>query len=1015
MEFFAHADQLEKTEAALRVASDAVRLELLLSLAWQLRQRDTHRALVLADEVQALLVADAVAATLCRHQQQSTRLRLTLIRAEAHWLFGQFDASKALAEDALQGFRDLDDAIGCADAHWLLAWIVFDQGDLARTDVELAAMSEAGRADPVRALIGEAALARFALWRDVSATKLRWGARFSIPTKNLHPAAACWVEDFWGLAAALSSDYVQSIVYFSNVWELALASGQRRRAIFAAFNIGDSFKILSEYHASLEWAQRSLDYARESRWQNAIGIALTHVAESMSRLERYDTAHDMLREALLILTPKRASRDYAVTLQSLGDVELGRKDYASALDTFRLLEQRAIALDQPDLKCASLRGQAHALLKLDQAQQALQAAQAALLVEGAHADFLVPAMRVMADIHANHPLPPPSDMRAASTPLHYLQQALDLVAAVDDFVVHSALLDAMADEYAKVGDFPRAFHCAKQASLAREKTHNREAGNRANAMQVSHQTEQMRSDAEHHRQLAAAEARRAEVLQQTSDTLSNLGTIGQEITAHLDTEKVAQVLERHVHRLLRVDSIMVYRMDADNTALDLVFGVEDGERLAPYRIALSSPTSIAVRCVHDRREILVDYDPGQEHQTLIPGTQTTLSAMFAPLYLGDKAIGAISIQSRQRHAYDAREQLIIRTLCAYTAIALANAETLHALQQAQAQLVQQEKMASLGGLVAGFAHQLNTPIVAVKSSGQNITDALLRTLEELPQLVQTLDCETWRRFITLISQQPHQQHHEILNSREERALVRSLSEKLQAEGIDDAARKAAILVQLRTSELSEQALHLLRHAQSGRILSCANQLSIILNNAFNIDTATGRMAKIISALKIFSGIDQAQHKTESHLHQGIDMTLEQFHSQMQNKVELVRQYQTIAPLRCLPDQLDQVWSNLIHNALQAMAYQGRLSISIRADNEQVQVAISDTGPGVAEAIRERVFDAFFSTKSMGEGIGLGLAIVRKIIDRHGGSVTVQEAQGTEGAEGKTTGATFLVRLPYEPK
>lgn len=1001
MDFFAHNDSTERMETELQVVRGAKHLYLLLDLAWQLRQRNTKRALSLADEIQNLLHQS----NLPPPERQAIELRLLLIHGEAKWLSGEFEESRLLAENALQGFTALQNELGCADAHWLLAWIVFDQGDLKRANTELEQMTCAARADPIRVAVGSAALARFAIFRDVGIAKQDWETHFSAAPGAMHPTAECWVEDFMGLAAAFSSDYFQSIIHFNNTYTLALASGQQRRAIFAAINIGDAFKILGEYHTSLEWAQRGLDLARQSGWQNAIGIALTHAAEAMRRLDHLDAAHNMLCEALLILAAKNASRDYAVALHFSGDVALGRKQYAEALETFLSLEQRAIVLDQPDLKCAALRGQAHALLELGKPQSALEAAQAALLVERSHADFRIATLQVMADIHARHALPPPPNMRAVSPPLHYLQQALDLAATVDDFIVPGNLLDAMADEYAKIGDFPQAFQCARQASVTREKTHNREAGNRANAMQVSHQTEQMRCDAEHHRQLAAAEAKRAEILQQTSDTLAHLGTIGQEITAHLDTEKVAQVLERHVHRLLRVDSIMVYRIDADNTALDLVFGVEEDVRLAPYRIALSSPTSNAVRCVHDRREILVDYDPGQDHKTLIPGTQTTLSAMFAPLYLGDKAIGAISIQSRQRHAYDAREQLIIRTLCAYTAIALANAETLHALQQAQAQLVQQEKMASLGGLVAGFAHQLNTPIVAVKSSGQNISDALLRTLEELPQLIQTLDHETWAHFITLI----RQQHHEILNSREERALVRSLSAKLQAEGIDDAARKAAILVQLRASELPEQALPLLRHAQSERILSCASHLSIILSNAFNIDTATLRMAKIIAALKIFSGIEQTQDKTESHLHQGIDMALEQFQSQMQNKVELVRDYQTIAPLRCLPDQLDQVWSNLIHNALQAMAYHGRLSISVRADSGQIQVAISDTGPGIAQAIRERIFDAFFSTKSMGEGIGLGLAIVRKIIDRHGGSVAVQDA----GVDGRS-GTTFLVVLPYDP-
>ena len=129
---------------------------------------------------------------------------------------------------------------------------------------------------------------------------------------------------------------------------------------------------------------------------------------------------------------------------------------------------------------------------------------------------------------------------------------------------------------------------------------------------------------------------------------------------------------------------------------------------------------------------------------------------------------------------------------------------------------------------------------------------------------------------------------------------------------------------------------------------------------------------------------------------------------MQNKVTLVRDYQnleTIPALPCLPDQLHQVWGCLIHNALQAMAYDGTLTVGIRQQDGEVVVTVKDTGAGIPESIRPHIFDAFFTTKTVGESSGLGLAIGKMIIDRHHGRIEVDSMEGG--------GTTFSVFLPLD--
>jgi signal transduction histidine kinase len=1013
MEYFVGNERLVQLEAALAAARGARRLGVLVELAWQLRQRDTNRALVLADEADSLLADMGLSAT--EIERTRMRMRLLLVRAEAALLFGGIDTGMDMTLRALQGFAAIADPMGCTDAHSLMAWVAYDRGDAALNHVHAQAMFDAAQAcDPVRQMVARAALALEVAFRDVGAASHILDAHLNgNGNGNCNggtdvagdSAAAGWVEYFFGTVAGLSGDYVSAVRHFSKCHMLALAYGQIRVALGAAIGVGDAFNNLNDHQSALEWMERGLQLARPSRWPVVGAIALNATAETLRRLQRYDAAHEMLQEALAMMAPMSGSRNYAVTLRYLAELDVNRTHYGSALGNFQLLEQRAIALSQADLLFASLRGQAHALYELGQALPALLMAQRALAEAKANPGYQINALRVIADMYVRYPLllPPPPGIDADGTPLYYLQQALDLCATIKRYNVPGDFLDAMAREHAKLGDFERAFQIGQQASQARERIYSQQTVNRANAMQLSHRIEEARIEAGHHRQLAAVEAQRAGVLQQTSETLEHLGAIGQEITGHLDAERVFQVLNRHVQHLLDVSALAIYRIDADGRNLNSIFGFEYNQALPSHCVSLSSATSDAVRCVRERREILVDQALVSDNPNLWPSNETTHSCLFAPLCVADQVIGVMTIQSLHRHAYGPRERLIFRTLCAYTAIALANAESLLALRLAQAQLLQQEKMASLGGLVAGFAHQLNTPIAAVKSSGKSTIDAFNDTLASLPPLWHTLDQQCQPLFISLVGHRQHQSG--ALSTRAERAQVRKLTPQLAAMGVADAAHAAFIVVQLRAFAMIERITPLLRHPDCGRILQAAYQFSMIANNANNIVVAADRMANIILALKSLADMDQPSLLAATPLNGSIDAALAPHRSQMQNKVRLLCDYQDIAPLPCMPDQIRQVWANLIHNALQAMHYQGTLSIGVSRQGGEAVVTVTDTGAGVAELIRERIFEPFFTTKAVGEGSGLGLAIVKKIIDRHRGRIMFDSAEGD--------GSTFTVCLPYD--
>ncbi len=304
-------------------------------------------------------------------------------------------------------------------------------------------------------------------------------------------------------------------------------------------------------------------------------------------------------------------------------------------------------------------------------------------------------------------------------------------------------------------------------------------------------------------------------------------------------------------------------------------------------------------------------------------------------------------------------------------------ETLSKLERTQSELVQNAQLVVLGRLVASIAHEINTPLGAIISANSNIEKLIDDLIEEVFPFYVSLNEQQRKMFNYVMKTSSNKEFSK--NSYQDRVFFKKYSDLIKSMGVIEYFEIASAVVDsgLRPKEnylekiaKTENALKIFQLADKIGSMSFINKI---------VGVASNKVNNYLLALNTYSRKRTDEELQSVELKKSLETVFMLFQHKFKHNIKLVTNFGQTPNIICKQENLDQVWTNIISNAVHAMKDSGTLTVSTKLKNDLIQVSIEDNGPGIPKEIQDKIFTPFFTTKIAGEGTGLGLDIVKRIL------------------------------------
>lgn len=450
--------------------------------------------------------------------------------------------------------------------------------------------------------------------------------------------------------------------------------------------------------------------------------------------------------------------------------------------------------------------------------------------------------------------------------------------------------------------------------------------------------------------LREAELRAEAENKRRADT-EQLSQIGRAITSSLSVDKIIDTVYKNVNDLMdaTIFGVGIYNKEEDQ--LEFPATKEKGQRLPAYVNSLNEENRLAVQCFKNQEKILIgDYQNEysnylKRHKKPVQGEDPT-SIIYLPLIHQDKTVGVITTQSFEKDAYTPYHVNLLRNLATYAAIALDNASayrqlntTLKDLKDAQGQLVQQEKLASLGQLTAGIAHEIKNPLNFVN----NFSDLSIELIEEARDEVKS---------VKAYGDTPQQNE----GFDEIEYLLKDVEANLRK--IHEHGSRADSIVK-----------SMLQHSRGGDGKMEPTNLNALIKEYVNLS---------------FHGMRASKNPINVDIEQDLDEEI--------GEIDLITEDFSRVILNLCNNAFDAMRDKLSANSNQN--YEPKLIVRTHQKNQHITIQIVDNGPGIPEEAMDKILQPFFTTKKGTEGTGLGLSITHDIINAHGGQIDIESEPGS---------------------